>query len=250
MEGAPNRHVAGKIRVDQNWIGGNDHNPCGADFVPPPPEEVQRLLADLCSAINADIQAPLMQAALVHAQFETIHPFADGNGRTGRALVHVILRRRGIAPRFLPPISVVFAGARDRYIEGLTRFRGDGVAAWIEQFSAATLKAAGLARIYIERVRSLQDSWRAKLRASGTAPRIDAAAWSIIEQMPGHPIISGPAATAATNRAKSRVYEGIAQLEKAGVLVPLSTSQRNQWWEATGLLDLIAELEAGELKSE
>jgi Fic family protein len=98
MERADNKHIAGRIRTKQNWIGGNDHNPCGADFVPPPPEEVDRLLADLCAAINDDVLPPLVQAALVHAQFETIHPFDDGNGRTGRALIQVVLRRRGVAP--------------------------------------------------------------------------------------------------------------------------------------------------------
>ena len=112
LERAPHKRIAGRLRTQQNWIGGNDYNPCGADFVPPPAEHVDRLLADLCAAINDETQSPLLQAALVHAQFETIHPFDDGNGRTGRALVHVVLRRRGIAPRFLPPISVEFARAR------------------------------------------------------------------------------------------------------------------------------------------
>lgn len=247
MARAPNSRIAGRFRDRQNWIGGNDYNPCGADFIPPPAEDVSRLLADLCLAINDASHSPLVQAALVHAQFETIHPFDDGNGRTGRALVHVIFRRREIAPRFLPPISVVFAGARDRYIAGLTKFRGDGVAEWVEHFAAATLRAAQLGRAYVDAVRELQERWRARLRKNGPAPRSDAVAWSIIDLLPAHPMISTPVATALTGRAKSRVFNGIEQLVSAGVLVPLSQGRRNRWWEADGLLDLIGRLEAGEL---
>lgn len=247
MESAPHRHIAGRVRTQQNWIGGNDYNPCGADFVPPPPQEVSRLLADLCDAINDDTLPPLVQAALVHAQFETIHPFDDGNGRTGRALVHVVLRRRGIAPHFLPPVSVIFAAARDRYIAALTQFRGDAVSAWIEHFAAATVRAARLARAYVVAVRALQECWREQLRAADRAPRADAAAWAIIDLLPAHPMISAPVATAVTNRAKGRIYEGIEQLVSAGVLLPLSPGRRNRWWEAAGLLDLIAQLEVGQL---
>lgn len=247
MESAPHRHVAGRVRTQQNWIGGNDYNPCGADFVPPPPQEVSRLLADLCDAINDDTLPPLVQAALVHAQFETIHPFDDGNGRTGRALVHVVLRRRGIAPRFLPPVSVIFAAAKDRYIAGLTQFRGNGVSAWIEHFAAATVRAARLARVYVDAVRALQERWREQLRAGDRAPRADAAVWAIIDLLPAHPMISAPVATAVTHRAKGRIYEGVEQLVSAGVLLPLSPGRRNRWWEAAGLLDLIAQLEAGQL---
>ncbi|HEV2642649.1 MAG TPA: Fic family protein, partial [Candidatus Elarobacter sp.] len=179
MQHAPNAHLAGRIRTQQNWIGGNDYNPCGADFVPPPPSEVSRLLEDLCGAINDDLLPPLVQAALVHAQFETVHPFEDGNGRTGRALVHVVLRRRGLAPRFVPPISVVLASARDRYIAGLTAFRGDQVANWVEYFSAAAARSARLASVYVDAVESLRRHWRAQLAESGRAPRAGAAAWAI-----------------------------------------------------------------------
>lgn len=249
LERAPHKHIAGRLRSGQNWIGGNDHNPRGADFVPPPPEEMSRLLADLCRAINDDTLPPLAQAALVHAQFETIHPFDDGNGRTGRALVHVIFRRRGLAPRFLPPISVVFAGARERYIAGLSRFRFDehGVAEWLEHFAVATVRAARLGRAYVSAVGALQERWREQLGPATAAPRADAAAWAIIDLLPAHPMISAPVATAVTGRAKSRVYEAIDQLVRAGVLLPLSEGKRNRWWEAAGLLDLIARLEAGEL---
>lgn len=246
MARAPNRRVAGRIRAEQNWIGGNDYNPCGADFVPPPPEEVDRLLADLCAAIADDVLPPLVQAALVHAQFETIHPFHDGNGRTGRALIHVVLRRRGIAPAYIPPISVVLAAARDRYIAGLTAFRADGVEQWIEHFAAAAGRAAQLAAAYLGAVEELRGEWRERLAASPHAPRAGAAAWAILDVLPGHPMITAPVAAAATGRAKAAIYQGIEQLTGAGVLVPLTDSRRNQAWEADGLLDLVARLEDGE----
>lgn len=247
MAQAENARITGRIRTDQNWIGGNDYNPCGADFVPPPPEEVDRLLADLCDAINDRRLPPLLQAALVHAQFETIHPFEDGNGRTGRALIHVILRRRDVAPRYLPPISVVLAAAKDRYIEGLTRFRSDGTGAWLERFAGATARAAHLADVYLEALAALREQWRTRLTQSPAAPRGDAAAWAVLDILPAHPIITAPVATAVTGRAKGRIYEAFQQLESAGVLVPLSESRRNRAWEAVGLLDLIEGLESGQL---
>lgn len=246
MERAPNAQVAGRIRKGQNWIGGNDYDPCGADYVPPPPEYVDALVADLCAAIEDDALPPLVQAALVHAQFETIHPFDDGNGRTGRALIHVVLRRRGVAPAYVPPISVILANARDRYIRGLTDYREDRVEEWIEHFAGAAASAARLASEYLEAVTALTDRWRAELAASPGAPRADASAWLIIDILPAHPMITAPVAAAATRRSKSQVYQALEQLEGAGVLVPLSTHRRNQTWEAVGLLDLLGSLESGE----
>lgn len=247
LERAENKHIAGQTRTQQNWIGGNNYNPCGADFVPPPPEDVDGLLADLCEAINDDRLPPLVQAALVHAQFETIHPFDDGNGRTGRALIHVILRRRKVAPRYLPPISVALAAAKARYIEGLSTFRGNDVGKWIEHFADASARAAHLAKAYLNAVEALTAQWRSLLSASAAPPRSDAAAWALMDVLPAHPIITAPVATAAMGRAKAAVYEAIEQLKGAGVLIPLSQSRRNQSWEAVGLLDLIAEMESGQL---
>jgi Fic family protein len=242
------KQIVGRFRTGQNWIGGNDYNPCGADFVPPPPEEIPGLLEDLCVAINGDLLPPIVQAALVHAQFETIHPFDDGNGRTGRALIHVILKRRGVAPAYVPPISVILAAAKDRYIAGLTRFRqsAEGVLVWIEQFASAAARSAALARKYLGEVQALQGSWREQLEAA-SAPRADAAAWAVIDVLPAHPILTAPVAAAATGRSRAPVYEAIAQLEAAGVLIPLSQSKRNRSWEAVGLLDLMAGLEAGRM---
>ncbi len=235
----------GETRDSQNWIGGNDYNPCGAAFVPPPPEEVESLIDDLCQFCNDDVLPPLLQAAIAHAQFETIHPFADGNGRTGRALVQVILRRRGLAPAFVPPISVVLARQRERYIEGLTLFREDRLSDWVTIFATATAQAAVLADRYRLRVAARHEQWRQQLR-SHSDPRADAAAWAIIDLLPKHPIVTVPVAVVATGRTRPAVNNAIAVLEQAGILVPLSASRRNRAWEAEGLLDLIAALEAGE----
>ncbi|MBW3663387.1 MAG: Fic family protein [Actinobacteria bacterium] len=245
MSRAPNPRNAGRIRTQQNWVGGNDFTPCGAEFVPPPPELVDPLLEDLCAAITDDSMAPLVQAALVHAQFETIHPFDDGNGRTGRTLIHVVLRRRRITRSYVPPISVLFARGRDRYIAGLTGYRHEEVEAWVEQFAAAAARAALLASTYLDATEAMQRRWQAQLRARSD-PRADAAAWSVIEALPAHPVITAAVATAATGRAKAAVYAALEQLEDAGVLRPLSGGRRNRSWEAAGLLDLVAQLEEGQ----
>ncbi len=244
MANAPNSHIAGIVRKDQNWIGGNDYNPCGADFVPPPPEHVDPLLHDLCEATLDDSLPPLVQAALVHAQFETIHPFDDGNGRTGRALIHVVLRRRGIATAYVPPISVVLAAQRERYIQGLIGFRSGEIGPWIEQFAAGAAQAARLATGYLGAVAALMDEWRRWL-GEGPSPRSDAAAWAVIDALPAHPVITAPVAAAATGRAKAAVHQAIKQLSECGVLQPLSESKRNRSWEAVGLLELLEGLESG-----
>lgn len=246
MKGAPNAHIAGRFRTVQNWIGGNDYNPCGADYVPPPPEYVEELVRDLCEAVNEDLLPPLVQAALVHAQFETIHPFDDGNGRTGRALIHVVLKRRGVAPSYVPPISVVLAEQRDRYIRGLVAFRNGETQQWIGRFAAAAATAGRLATDYVDAVQRLTEDWRTRLAAVPHAPRADAAAWAIVEALPAYPIITGPVAAAATGRSKPQIYHGLYQLEEAGVLEPLSKARRNRSWEAIGLLDLLARLESGQ----
>jgi Fic family protein len=245
MVHAPNSAIAGQIRERQNWIGGNDYNPCGAAYVPPPHQEVRPLMEDLVEFARDDSLPPLVQAAIAHAQFETIHPFEHGNGRTGRAMIHVVLRRRGLAPTFVPPISVVFARAKDAYIRGLTSFREDDVSGWLESFAGSALRAARLAARYVERVRSLQEQWRQQLRERAD-PRADAAAWTVIDVLPGHPVITVSVAVAATGRTKPAVTNGIDQLVEAGVLVPLGESKRNRAWEALGLLDLIESIEAGE----
>jgi len=244
LQRSHNHAIAGHFRDKQSWIGGNDYNPCGADFVPPPPEEVAELIDDLCKFCNQEDLSPLVQAAIAHSQFETIHPFEDGNGRAGRALVQVILRRRGLAPSFVPPISTALARHKERYIRGLTLFREDRIADWLGMFASAASEAATLAVQYTRLVAELQDRWRMQLRES-TSPRADATAWAIIDVLPAHPVISVPIAVASTERTKPAVNDAIQRLVDAGVLKPVSASRRNRSWEPLGLLNLIIDLDAG-----
>jgi Fic family protein len=238
------QRVAGRVRAEQNWIGGNDYNPCGAAYVPPPPEFVAALLDDLCATMSADDLPPLVQAALVHSQFELIHPFWDGNGRTGRALIHIVLKRRGLARDYVPPISVVLAANKTRYIAGLNAFREGNTNGWLTQFAAATSRAAKLAEQYLGSVESLQATWRNQLETASN-PRADSVAWQIIDELPGNPMITGPVAVALTGRTKAVVNSALGALEDCGVLMRVVGGNRNRAWEASGLLDLLTDLEAG-----
>lgn len=242
MRGDRMRKIAGKLRTTQNWIGGNDHNPCGADFVPPPPELVEGLLVDLCAAINDELLPPLVQAALVHAQFETIHPFDDGNGRTGRALIHVVLKRRGVAEQFIPPVSVVLARGRDRYIDGLTAFRDDDPSPWIEQFAGAVARGAALAEGYLRLVRTLHASWQAEVSEDR---RADATVWRVLDWLVGYPVVTAPMLVQGLGRSGPAVYQAIQLLEESGVLRQVSEGSRNRVWQVEGLLELIEGLEDG-----
>ncbi len=246
MNRSPTSRLAGQLRDSQNWIGGNNYNPCRAAYVPPPPGEVLPLLRNLCDFTESDLVSPLIQAAIAHAQFETIHPFDDGNGRTGRALVQVILRRRGLAPRFVPPISVVLSQRRDSYIEGLVGYREGRLTEWITTFAAATAQASDLALQYSNIIHDLLGYWRTRLQQASN-PRADAAAWEILRQLPAFPAITVSDAVHATGRSQPAVNAAFAQLEDAGILVPFGLSRRNRAWEPQGLLDLIIALESGEV---
>ena len=153
----------------QNWIGGSDWHPLDADFVPPPPGEVARLMSDLAEYLSGAVHAPLVQAAMVHAQFETIHPFADGNGRVGRALIHTVLTRRGLTRAAVLPVSLVLLTRSREYVDGLTSYRyhgsagspeaAAGIGAWLEMFLRAVSVAVEQAREFIVDLEELRERW-------------------------------------------------------------------------------------------
>src|SRR5215475_5280996 len=240
---------AGRIRTEQNWIGSSDYNPCSATFVPPPPQLVGELLEDLCSFCNDDALPAVAQAALAHSQFETIHPFADGNGRTGRALIHFVLRRRGLATRVLPPISLVLATWAKDYVDGLqaTRYRGsassvtarDGANLWVARFAAACRRAVTDAASFEEKAQQLQDEWRSKLgpvRAHSATDRL-------VSALPGVPVITVSSAAALIGRTFAPANEAIKRLAEAGILKPAKVGLRNRAFEAPDVIEEFTALE-------
>lgn len=231
--------IAGELRERQNWIGGNAYNPGRADFVPPPPEHVKALMNDLVAFMNRTDLPPVVQAAIAHAQFETIHPFADGNGRVGRALIHMVLRRRGLAPRYVPPVSLVLAADAKAYVAGLTAFREDRPADWILLFGQAIERAAAKASELATRLAELQEKWRER----AGRPRRHSSAEALIVELPAHPIITVATAQNFLGRSKQAVNEAIAVLADKGVLRAITLAKRNRAWEARELFDLIDDVE-------
>jgi Fic family protein len=249
LAGSRLAEAGGQIRTVQNWIGGSSYNPCSAAFVPPPPEFVRELLLDLCRFCNDDSLPAVVQAALAHAQFETIHPFVDGNGRTGRALVHLILKRRGLAPRVLPPVSLVLATWSTDYIDGLQgmHYRGDassaeayeGLNAWVGLFATACRRAVADAGAFDAQVHELEVSWRRRL-----APvRANSATDLLVRALPGAPILPDKSARRLLGRGAVAVNEAVRRLADAGILTQTTVGRRNRAFEARELIDAFADLE-------
>jgi Fic family protein len=240
---------AGSIRAEQNWIGGSSYNPCSAAFVPPPPELVPDLLDDLCRFCNDDSLPAVAQAAMAHAQFETIHPFVDGNGRTGRALVHFVLRARGLATRVLPPVSLVLATWADDYINGLqaTRYRGpassraahEGINAWVARFAAACQRAVTDAIRFEETAHLLQEDWRARLGPV----RANSAADLLLHMLPGAPILTVSSAAALIGRTFKPANDAVSRLADAGILTQVKVGRRNRAFEAVDVIEAFTTLE-------
>jgi Fic family protein len=233
------RDIAGVIRTKQSWIGGNDYHPVGAPYVGPPHEQVPELLDDLCRFIGRTDVAAVAQAAIAHAQFENIHPFIDGNGRAGRALIYTVLRRRGEVVNYIPPISLVLASQPKAYVGGLGAYSQGKVGSWCERFAHATARAAREAERLGRAIEDLQATWLERLGQ----PRRDAAAREIVSALPAQPVIDVAVAQRLTGKSHVAVGNAIAQLEKAGVLQKLNERKWGRVWECTELLTLVESFE-------
>ena len=139
-----NPTIAGRLRQEPVWIGGSDLSPAGALFVPPHHERVPAALEDLLTFMRRPDLPPLTKAALAHAQLETIHPFADGNGRTGRALTHVVLAGEGLSRTAPLPLSAILLTNVETYFQALDEYRSGSPLAVVELFIEAARRAAEL----------------------------------------------------------------------------------------------------------
>jgi Fic family protein len=239
FEGTRDEHLGGRLREEQNWIGGAASSPQRAEFIPPPYEIVPELVDDLCAFCNREDLPAVIQAAIAHVQFETIHPFFDGNGRVGRALILIILRRRAVARTYLPPVSLVLAGEADRYVAGLTSWRFGDEEDWYRVFAEAVYRAATGARQFADQVGELQARW---LEKAGN-PRRGSGPLRLIELLPSHPIVNVKTAAQLLGGSDERARLAISRLEAAGVLRQTNVGRRNRAWECVGLFGLLDRFE-------
>lgn len=236
LEGTTEERYAAVVRTDQNWIGRRGTSPADATFVPPPPDRVPTLLDDLVAFVNLDDLPAIAQAAVAHAQFETIHPFGDGNGRAGRCLIHVILRRRGVTPLFVPPVSVVLATHARRYIAGLVDFREGRADDWIGVFADAVTTAAEATK----RLWAQIDALLAELIERAGSPRADSVARKIILGLPAQPVVSADTAAARYVVTPTAARAALNRLQETGVLVPTRVGRRrDREWVSDELFQLL-----------
>ena len=238
--------IAGNIRESQNWIGGNNYNPCNADYVPPPAELVNDLVIDLCSFVSSAQLPSLVKAAIAHAQFELIHPFIDGNGRCGRALIHVILRKGFLEESFTLPLSIKFANSPRQYVEGLSQFRDGDILGWIEYFVECFGATAALSWWFARRVTEMHEGWQELLTQRGK--RSDSVAWKVVDILPAYPVVTVPLLMAELNTARLSTYGAVEILEETGILEPVTSGSRNREWVPSGFPELLERFELGALK--
>jgi len=233
----PSEHI-GRFRSVQAWIGGP--SPLSAVFVPAPPEYIDGLMDDLIAYANRRGVPPIAQAAILHAQFETIHPFADGNGRIGRTLIGWLLRRRFVAYEVIPPLSPQIARRVDQYVYGLWAYRNGRMDEWVTWFAEVALAAADATRRVGDAVRGLVESWELEF----VEHRSDDAARRLIAHLPAMPIVDVATATSAIEVSDRSVRRALLLLERHGILEPLPSSpagpgRPRKRWIAGALADLL-----------
>lgn len=223
--------IAGQLRDGPVWIGRPDISPHGADFTPPQAARIPAALEDLAVfAERTDINT-LVKAAVTHAQFETIHPFFDGNGRTGRALVHTMLRRSGHVRHSTVPVSAGLLADTDGYFRAITAYRAGDAEPIIEAFAGAATRAVANGRQLAADTIALHDSWQTKVTA-----RSDSSAWRLAKILFAQPVVTSTYVERELEVSKQGAFNAINTLTDAGVLAQSSRDRRNRVWAAPEVL--------------
>lgn len=241
MERAPHpwSTIAGQLRTGLVWVGPRGCTPPTAEYVAPPARLVHSLLDDLVAFMNRDDVPTLMQAAIAHAQFETIHPFADGNGRVGRCLIHALLSRHGLGS-IVVPVSSAFAADRPAYIGGLVAYQRGEIGDWLRFFTSA-LNAAAFQVALLERdLAALRAAWHDRFRARGV--RSDAADWRLLDVLLAQPVVDVATVARSLEVSTPTATAALARLEDLGIVAGGDRRWRRQW-TATGVIDLMADAE-------
>jgi Fic family protein len=247
MRGVRGAHKRpGEVRRSQNWIGGT--RPGNAAFVPPPPEELPTLLGELEGYLHAENDLPpLVRVALVHAQFETLHPYLDGNGRIGRLLITLLLEHFKLLSAPLLYLSLFFKRHRPEYYRllGEVRSRGNWEA-WTDFFLEGVATIADETVATAREIFALISADRERLLAARSASVI---AIKLMEQLPLHPIVSVPSVVKLLKTTKPTAGKAIQVLERLHVLTETSGKQRDRTYAYAAYLDKLrvgTDIESGE----
>ena len=231
--------LVGAFRPTLGWVGGN--SPLDAAYVPPPPSEVPGLVEDLVAFANdlpEDLD-PVSQAAIVHAQFEAIHPYGDGNGRLGRVLINRTLRRRGATNRSTAPISMAIARDPGGYLSGLRLFELGTLDPWVTWFAEITEKAANTTHQIIDQTTDVLTRW-----SEATAGlRADHSARTLLPHLPAHPLLSARDVAELLNISERSARTALSALASRGILSPIDVpsptpGRTPHWFTAPDLLDI------------
>jgi Fic family protein len=231
--------VTGHWRTEQVWVGGTSFGPHTASFVPPHHERVPALMDDLLRFAHRVDLPLLVQAAIAHAQFETIHPFVDGNGRTGRALIHAMLRGRGLTRDVTVPVSAGLLTDTSRYFDTLTAYRAGDPAPIVAVLAEASVAATAHGRQLIAELQAVRTSWDDKIKA-----RRGATAWRLADLLIRQPVVDAATVAAELGIVPQNAQRAITPLAAAGVLKESTGFKRNRMWEATEVLTALDDFAA------
>jgi Fic family protein len=227
-----NPTITGRWRDQQVWIGPGDFGPHIAGFVPPHHERVPDAMADLIEFCNRTDLQPLVQAAVAHAQFETIHPFPDGNGRTGRALIHSLLRGKGITRNVTVPVSAGLLTDVGAYFDALNSYRSGNPNEVVTLMAHASLRSIVNGRQLANEIRATRQRWVTKIET-----RQGSSAHRVAELLAQHPVIDSPLLQRELGVAASSALLAIEHLESVGILTKVAGNSRNRKWAAGEILD-------------
>jgi len=224
--------MTGAYREQQVWIGGGSLSPHRASFVPPRSARVPAAMADLVRFTRRDDIQSIPHIALAHAQFETIHPFLDGNGRTGRAVVQAMLRSQGVTRNVTVPVSAGLLADTEGYFAALTAFREGDVVPIVRTFLDAAQRGIQNGSELAQDVNEITSKYTSAL--SGV--RSDSVAHRISKLLFQQPVVNLAAITAETASAPVNIYRALDTLVDRGLLRELTSKRRNRIWVADDIV--------------
>ncbi len=238
-ESAP--EIAGKLRTEPVWIGGKNLYPEGALFVPPQHEHLPALMADLEEFCRRRDLPAIAHAAIAHAQLETIHPFADGNGRTGRALIHILLRNHGLTSNAALPISAGLLRNTEEYFDGLNAYREGRPEEIITLFADAALHAVERGSWLAQELEELDQQWR-----DLDIGRKDHSAWDLLGLLLHRPVLTAKMVSEELDLSDTRARSALRRLEEVGVLRSSASAVKGiRAWRAVEVLEILDEFAEG-----